>query len=172
MGITRRYKDTTLEHELTKPCPLMPDGEWVKIPLEYGFYKTGDDTLQIYIYGEWDDRFISIAPNVRSGEVYKVASTSNASFNIQVDGVEHIFGECRMSFQMNNDILPLTNNLHQVLQGLYSWSILSNGKQAYFILSSLNVLTNLVNSEFTTAMERGSYLKVADIVVYCYVINA
>ena len=31
MGITKRFNGTQLEQELTKPCPLMPDGEWVWI---------------------------------------------------------------------------------------------------------------------------------------------
>ena len=37
MGITKRFNGTQLEQELTKPCPLMPDGEWTKNTMRFGY---------------------------------------------------------------------------------------------------------------------------------------
>ena len=105
MGITKRFNGTQLEQELTKPCPLMPDGEWVKGTLRFGY--DPDQTSWWYSVDCTSSKiaFRFTGRNITSAEkTYFTLSTSGLYFGTLRRGSMSIpdagFGlaECRMYF--------------------------------------------------------------------------
>ena len=116
MGITRRYKDTTLEHELTKPCPLMPDGEWHYSKLEY----VGGDTLwEVY-------NSTPLITNTKTGTSLTIALN-----------VDYAFLEVRCTCDtglLNSEINMQNNN---------AWTVLTNGCQMYRVIYDSSLTSKL-----------------------------
>ena len=120
MGITRRYKDTTLEHELTKPCPLMPDGEWYRSTLHM-YYEDGE--LKYEVSHSSDNIPYDISLNLGT-------TACAASVMINADcTTTHKLAECRMTFETTGTLLA-----NMAMQASYGWRVDSEtNRQRYYL---------------------------------------
>ena len=120
MGITRRYKDTTLEHELTKPCPLMPDGEWVKCNAVLNVVDTSTGTIT----ANWS------TPDYASKYGLNVSCNGNLVFICNASSGWK-FAECRLTLETESN-----PSATMTLQGSNAWQISNNKSQNYYALDN------------------------------------
>ena len=166
MGITKRFNGTQLEQELTKPCPLMPDGEWVAI--EYQFAQTADKKfVKVHdIKGVvCDDNNLTVEGTFIDVDTLdqwvEVDTTSNAAWRLSVrSGWKYL--ECRMS------VVPSTtakwaSNIN--IQNTYGWEISPAGKQSYLIHGDQRAYVQNTNTTTSTTEKE----LICTVRVYCYV---
>ena len=166
MGITKRFNGTQLEQELTKPCPLMPDGEWVAV--EFQFAQTADKKFvkykpiagfsETYRNNLFDGNFI----NLNSfDEWVETSSEPNATWRLTLNA-NYKYLECRMS------IVPAPNArwasaIH--VQNSYGWEISAVRRQSYIICSDQGLFIRNTNTT-TSATEKEL---ICTFRVYCYI---
>ena len=158
MGITRRYKDTTLEHELTKPCPLMPDGGWRhnRIIVEY-------DGTSIYLFvdgDEYDKGYIQYGGSTIPQNEWYIREPTGDALYISNDAYNHSgLAECRIYIPY---CVNTTGNVQ--MQGSAGWIIFANNLQKYYIFSSFTQLL----SGFPNITTR---TKILELHAYYYIIK-
>ena len=116
MGISKRFNGTQLEQELTKPCPLMPDGEWVKAVIKVIY----DEDTETYSH-----TFESTSPYI--------TDYSNDSSIIAISCLNttpYKFAEVRMTFDTTE---PLTTSIE--FQTSHAWSVTTQGTQVYWAIA-------------------------------------
>ena len=132
MGIAKRFNGTQLEQELTKPCPLMPDGGWVHLgihdiqydstaetPLTWSVVRDGDRTLQPII------KYVC-----NTGNIY-----------IYLDNIGYQMGEVRCTFKQGTGATTQMS-----IQGSTGWRISPNGTQEYFFCSTTGAIPNSIGN--------------------------
>ena len=147
MGITKRFNGTQLEQELTKPCPLMPDGKWVHyhgvITIENSIVtdftytaSTPIDNVDVYQYNVGTSTSLNCVYRVRRVSGYKI-------------------GECRMSMEwLSIELASGTSEYQIALQATSSWYDVvrssladSNVRQMYQIIPSSSLTDKIANAE-------------------------
>ena len=123
MGITKRFNGTQLEQELTKPCPLMPDGEWVLV--KDTIYYDGENYTHTR---ESPDGLITLHS---SGSSHVYIQTANKKLNIL---------EVRVRIHSSNSNSASPFNVQVPLQGSQGWFIQTSGLQGYQVFPSGNYL--------------------------------
>ena len=124
MGITKRFNGTQLEQELTKPCPLMPDGEWNHYRIDLTISSDGETVTPIYYYNgsTTSDSRINLSVLKSTGNIYmELLNSSRLKF-----------AECRMCLQF----LDGSPSGNFGLQGTYGWQVLANKAQRYCAISN------------------------------------
>ena len=130
MGISKRFNGTQLEQELTKPCPLMPDGEWVKTEIHVTvtdnvFHYTSKHSTDVF-----GEKFIVYSSIADGSEV-----TATTAINLRLKAVNPcIFGEVRQSVVMNVYNTTTAIDLH----GASTWRIENDG-QHYYVLPNTQI---------------------------------
>ena len=142
--------------DICKPCPLMPDGEWVLTKLK--FEKTDGDTYATVTYTDGDNSPINIyhaSSRLAHNTPFKLA-TSNLWVRLRRGSASgetasnKCFGEVRMIYDWYGTENVLSSDVP--LQNTNGWMISTNLQQ--YCCASTN---NLVNSIVEGA------------VIYCYV---
>ena len=120
MGITKRFNGTQLEQELTKPCPLMPDGEWYQATLH--IYYEDDELKYDRVYSS-DDCPFDISVNFTE-------SICNASVLMKDSYAQSCkLAECRMTVETSGTVLNV-----MPMQSNYAWRVdTDTGKQRYYL---------------------------------------
>ena len=118
MGITKRFNGTQLEQELTKPCPLMPDGKWVHLQ---GKLTWNADT-ETYTTTNISNDDLIITNYRGSGD------TTNPSIYLQTRSSNVHLLECRESVDMTSDV---NLGVQIPLQASLAWFIQPSHLQGY-----------------------------------------
>ena len=136
---THGYPITNAD-DMMKPCPLMPDGEWLKIKCMCtndgtditSTNEISNATSTITESEAWSD--YGIAMQVSSTAIYLGLTPSQNNY---------IFGEVRMSYEGSG-----VSGVYFTVQGSNAWRITPIGVQEYFFAND-SQLVSKVASEFT-----------------------
>ena len=152
MGITRRYKDTTLEHELTKPCPLMPDGKWHKVEIhikavDAPVVADGTGSVKMWFVAEentplrikYSTTYYDFSTHSTEETAYTIAyGSSNKNHYLDLDSTVGCFGEVR--YQLEFSKLGETSFSTQ-LQSANAWYV-NNLSQQYGLFNVSSIQSN------------------------------
>ena len=141
MGITKRYNGTQLEQELTKPCPLMPDGEWVKWDLTL---TKNDSNVWEKSWSCSSEKFGSISTSDIGFGGGQAVNTIDAFFFIK-SSVKYQMAECRCTIDTTHTTNSNTSSyVYLKSQDSSGWFIRvyydggrQNNQEIYTVLSSL-----------------------------------
>ena len=136
---THGYPITNAD-DMMKPCPLMPDGEWLKIKCMYtndgtditGTYELRNATSTFTTQEAWSNYGLLIQSS--STAIYIAVTPSQNNY---------IFGEVRMTYEGGG-----ASGVYFTVQGANGWRISPTGTQEYFFANDSQLVTK-VASEFT-----------------------
>ena len=141
MGITKRFNGTQLEQELTKPCPLMDDGKWVRCDVVLNVADASTGTIT----ANWS------TPDHASKYGLTVSCNANLIFTCNFSSGWK-FAECRLTVETEANPTATMS-----LQGSNAWQITTSKNQNYYALD---------NSAFQK-LEVGKKVYVE---FYCYIV--
>ena len=121
--------------DMMKPCPLMPDGQWIKIEALTTIDPSNTDnpfSHSVTINGVQRTDYYDETTGKR---ILTWASGATGVWNSQAlcNGNYFCFAECRLSVEI--DVMP---NTAISLQGSDAWLIYTNGNQYYYCIRNIN----------------------------------